>query len=158
MDLTVDRLRFDRTVGHESVAHFFLAHPVDWRSITQHVEQLSSLSEAVAPSNFIMMPVCEWTPTAVTSILPLPSITYVPAPAASVVDVKKRFFLFCPRFLRFWRFVLFSKRFFLFLENVGKVQSGKQIDNKHFQNNSNEIDLWFFCFMSNDLRCLPINF
>ena len=70
---------------------------------------------------------------------------------------KKNVFLFCPRFLRFWRFVLFSKRFFLFSENVGKVQSGKQINNKHFQNNSNEIDLWFFCFMSNDLRCLPIN-
>jgi len=33
---------------------------------------------------------------------------------------------------------LFSKRF-LFLKNVGKVQSGKQINKKHFQNNSNEI-------------------
>ena len=31
--------------------------------------------------------------------------------------------------------------FFLFLKNVGKVQSGKQINKKHFQNNSNEIDL-----------------
>ena len=157
MDLTVDRLRFDRTVGHESVAHFFLAHPVDWRSITQHVEQLSSLSEAVAPSNFIMMPVCERTPTAVTSILPLPSITYVPAPAASVVDVKKRFFILST-FFTFLTFCFIFQTFFLFLENVGKVQSGKQIDNKHFENNSNEIDLWFFCFMSNDLRCLPINF
>ena len=29
--------------------------------------------------------------------------------------------------------------FFLFLKNVGKVQSGKQINKKHFQNNSNEI-------------------
>jgi len=26
-----------------------------------------------------------------------------------------------------------------------KVQSGKQINKKHFQNNSNEIDLWFMC-------------
>ena len=25
-------------------------------------------------------------------------------------------------------------------KNVGKVQSGKQINKKHFQNNSNEID------------------
>jgi len=33
---------------------------------------------------------------------------------------------------------LFSKRF-LVLKNVGKVQSGKQINKKHFQNNSNEI-------------------
>ena len=29
--------------------------------------------------------------------------------------------------------------FFLFFKNVGKVQSGKQINKKHFQNNSNEI-------------------
>jgi len=32
----------------------------------------------------------------------------------------------------------------LFLKNAGKVQSGKQINKKHFQNNSNEIDLWLF--------------
>ena len=31
---------------------------------------------------------------------------------------------------------------FLFLKNTGKVQRGKQINKKHFQNNSNEIDLW----------------
>jgi len=32
--------------------------------------------------------------------------------------------------------------FFLFLKkNVGKVQSGKQINKKHFQNNNNGIDL-----------------
>ena len=43
-------------------------------------------------------------------------------------------------------------------ENVGKVQSGKQINKKRFHNNSNEINLWFFCCMSNDLKCLPINF
>jgi len=44
-----------------------------------------------------------------------------------------------------------------FIKN-GKVQSGKQINKKHFRNNSNEIDLLFFCCMSNDLKCLPINF
>ena len=38
----------------------------------------------------------------------------------------------------FLTFFLFSKRF-LFFKNVGKVQSGKQINDKHFQNNSNEI-------------------
>ena len=59
-------------------------------------------------------------------------------------------------FVRFLRF-LFSKRFFI-LKNVGKVQSGKKINKKHFQDNSNEIDLWFFCCMSNDLKCLPTNF
>ena len=31
--------------------------------------------------------------------------------------------------------------FFLFLKSVGKVQSGKQINKKHFQNNSNDIHL-----------------
>jgi len=45
-------------------------------------------------------------------------------------------------FLNICLFSVFSKRFFLFLKNVGKVQSGKQINElKHFQNNSNEIDL-----------------
>jgi len=51
---------------------------------------------------------------------------------------KKRsftFFLFWSRFNVFY----FSK-VFLFLKNVGKVQNGKQINKKHLQNNSNEID------------------
>jgi len=39
----------------------------------------------------------------------------------------------------FLNFFLFSKRFFLFLKNVRKVQSGKQVNKKHFQNNSNNI-------------------
>jgi len=51
-----------------------------------------------------------------------------------VIDVKKRF-------LRFFNFGHVFKRFFYFLKNVGKVQSGKQINKKHFRNNSNEIDL-----------------
>jgi len=41
-------------------------------------------------------------------------------------------------------FFTFFNVFFIFqtffLKNVGKVQSGKQINKKHFQNNSNEID------------------
>jgi len=41
-------------------------------------------------------------------------------------------------FLRFLTFFLFSKRF-LFKKNVGKVHSGKQINKKHCQNNSNEM-------------------
>ena len=64
------------------------------------------------------------------------------------------FFLF---WSRFYVFNVFFQTFFS-LKNVGKVQSGKQINKKHFQNNSNEIDLWFFSCMSNDLKCLPINF
>jgi len=54
--------------------------------------------------------------------------------------------------------VFFIFQTFFYLKNVGKVQSGKQINKKHFQNNSNETDLWFFCCMWNDLKCLPINF
>ena len=52
----------------------------------------------------------------------------VPPPFAALpIDVKNVFYVF------------------LSLKNVGKVQSGKQINKKHFQNNSNEIDLWFMC-------------
>jgi len=47
-------------------------------------------------------------------------------------------FLFWSRFLRFLTFFVI---FQTFLKNVGKVQSKKQINKKHFQNNSNEIDL-----------------
>ena len=35
--------------------------------------------------------------------------------------------------------VFYFPNVFLFKKNVGKVQSGKQISKKHFQNNSNEI-------------------
>ena len=42
--------------------------------------------------------------------------------------------VFCYVFKGFFYFL----NVFLFLKNVGKVQSGKQINKKHFQNNSNE--------------------
>jgi len=55
---------------------------------------------------------------------------------------KKRFYVFFTlvTFFTFLTFFYFSN-VFLFLKNVGKVQSGRQINKKHFQNNSNEIDL-----------------
>jgi len=60
----------------------------------------------------------------------------------------------CKKILRFFilvtffTFLTFFSQTCLFLKkNVGKVQSGKQINKKHFQNNSNEIDLWFFCYL-----------
>jgi len=43
-------------------------------------------------------------------------------------------------FLRFSKLFYFPNVFY-FKKNVGKVQSGKQVNKKHFQNNSNEIDL-----------------
>jgi len=49
-------------------------------------------------------------------------------------------FLFWSRFLRFITFFYFPK-VFLFSKNVIEVHRGKQINKKHFQNNSNEIDL-----------------
>jgi len=49
------------------------------------------------------------------------------------------FFYFGHVFLPFLTF--YFPTVFLFFKNVGKVQSGKQINKKHFQNNSNEIDL-----------------
>jgi len=56
------------------------------------------------------------------------------------VRYKKRFYVFfiLITFLTFLTFCLFSKPFF-YLKNVGKVQSGKQVNKKHFQNYSNEI-------------------
>jgi len=57
------------------------------------------------------------------------------------IDVKNVFtFFILVTFFTFYNVFLFSKRFFIF-KNVGKVQSGKHINKKHFQNNSNEIDL-----------------
>jgi len=55
--------------------------------------------------------------------------------------VKKFFYvyLFWSRFLRFLTF--YFPNVFYFKKNVRIVQSGKQINNKHFQINSNEIDL-----------------
>ena len=55
-------------------------------------------------------------------------------------------FYFGHVFYVFKRFFNFPNVFYL---KVGKVQSGKQVIKKHFQNNSNEIDLWFFCCMWN---------
>ena len=40
-------------------------------------------------------------------------------------------------------YVFIFKTLFIF-KIVGKVQSGKQINKKHFQNNSNETDLMIF--------------
>ena len=54
------------------------------------------------------------------------------------MDVKNVLFVL---FLILVTFFLFFRRFFILKKNVGKVQSGKQINKKHFQNNSNEIDL-----------------
>jgi len=56
----------------------------------------------------------------------------------TIIDVKNAF-LFWSRLLRFSMVFIFQT--FLFKKNVGKVQSGKQINKKHFQNNTNEIDL-----------------
>jgi len=59
--------------------------------------------------------------------------------ADSTIDVKKEFFTFFLFWSRFLRCFFYFPNVFLFLKNVGKVQSGKQINKKHFQNNSNEI-------------------
>jgi len=51
------------------------------------------------------------------------------------IDVKKNVFILVT-FLRFLTFFLFFKRF-SFKKNVGKVQSGNQINKKYVQYNSN---------------------
>jgi len=58
--------------------------------------------------------------------------------AGVTIDVKNVFTFFY--FGHVFNVFLFSKRFY-FKKNVGKVQSGKQINKKPFQNNSNETDL-----------------
>jgi len=54
---------------------------------------------------------------------------------------KKNFFTFLVTFFTFLTFFYFPNVFLLLKKNVGKIQSGKQINKKHFQNNSNKIDL-----------------
>jgi len=52
-----------------------------------------------------------------------------------ITDVKAFvafFFLFWSRFLRFFSVFFIFHKFFLFVENVGKVQSGEQINKKNF--------------------------
>jgi len=57
------------------------------------------------------------------------------------IDVKTLFlrFFILVTFYTFFNVFLFSKRFLF--KNVGKVHSGKEINKKHFQNNSNETEL-----------------
>ena len=58
------------------------------------------------------------------------------------IDVKKRFYVFYfGRVFYVFNVFFYFPNVFLFLKNVDKVKSGKQINKKHFQNNSNEIDL-----------------
>jgi len=60
--------------------------------------------------------------------------------ATEIIAVKNVFaFFYFGHVFTFFNFS-FSKRFY-FLKNVGKVQNGKQINKKHFQNNSNETNL-----------------
>jgi len=56
------------------------------------------------------------------------------------IDIKNvfTFFFILITFLTFFD-VLFIFQTFFYLKNVGKVQSGKQVNKKHFQNYSNEI-------------------
>jgi len=57
------------------------------------------------------------------------------------IDVKNVFLRFLKILVTFFyvfNVFLFSKRFYFF-KNVGKVQSGKQINKKRVHNNSNEI-------------------
>jgi len=57
-------------------------------------------------------------------------------------DVKTFFTLFYfGHVFTFLMFFFIFQTFFYFYKNVGKVQSGKQTNKKHFQNNSNEIGL-----------------
>jgi len=54
---------------------------------------------------------------------------------------RKTFYVFFLNFGQVFYVFYFANVFLNFKKNVGEVQSGKQINKKHFQNNSNEIDL-----------------
>jgi len=57
-----------------------------------------------------------------------------------IIDVKTFFtFFYFGHLFTFLTFLYFPNVFYL--KNVGKVQSGKQMNKKHFQTNSNEVDL-----------------
>ena len=62
------------------------------------------------------------------------------------IDVENDFYVFfiLITFCTFFN-VLFILQTLFYLKNVGKVQSGKQINKKHFQNNSNEIETYDLC-------------
>jgi len=51
------------------------------------------------------------------------------------------FFYFGHVFLRYFNDFLFSKRLFLFKKTLAKFRAATRLTKKHFQNNSNEIDL-----------------
>ena len=55
------------------------------------------------------------------------------------IDVKTFLFTFFSYFGHVFTFFIFQT--FLFKKNVGILHSGKQINKKHCQSNSNEIDL-----------------
>ena len=57
------------------------------------------------------------------------------------IDVKTFFCVFFTLVTFFTFLDVFYFPNVFYLKNVGKVQSGKQINKKHFQNNSSEIDL-----------------
>jgi len=76
-----------------------------------------------------------------TGCVALAEASHVAAPAVNHRCEKTIFtFFYFGHVFTFLTFFIFQT-FFLILKNVGKVQSGKQISKKHFQNKSNEIDL-----------------
>ena len=61
-------------------------------------------------------------------------------PVLGAIDVTSVFYI-CYFGHVFTFFNVYFPNVFYLKKNVGKVQSSKQINKKHFQNNSNEIDL-----------------
>jgi len=89
------------------------------------------------PQNWVRVPFGRWRRTTRSA-----SAAHDAGEPINNVDVENVFyvfFLFWSLFNVFNVFFIFQT-FFLFLKDVGNVQSGKEINKKHFENNSNEIE------------------
>jgi len=65
----------------------------------------------------------------------------VPLSASISIGVKTFLNVFFSIFAHVFTVLTFFSNVFFIFKNAGKVQSGKQINKKHFQNNRNETDL-----------------
>jgi len=104
-------------------------------AIDQYLPPAPELQQTTGCTSLLL---ASYRSTAQTDIRPLHTDAYC---ILSGIGVKKLRFFILVTFLRFLTFFYFPNVFLLKnVKNVGKVQSGKQINKKPFQNNSNEID------------------
>jgi len=133
-DSLPDSLKFSRTESssRRSSAYF----STELSGVTLSYLHLSSLFFCCKNETWCRAAL-GWRPEAIASL---------PHCLTGTIDVENDFYVFfiLITFCTFFN-VLFILQTFFDLKNVGKVQSGKQINKKHFQNNSNEIETYDLC-------------